>query len=77
MVSEYPEPGSAQYSDIYNYPLNYDPKYEVSTVQAATVQRTVDDNWVEAAQAGASALGGAGVALGGRWLYRRRHVRAA
>lgn len=45
-------------------------------VQAATGQRTSDDNAAEALQASASALGGAAVAFGGMWLYRRRHVLA-
>ena len=58
-----------------NYP-NYDPKYEVAPVQAATGQSTSDDNAAEALQASASALGGAAVAFGGMWLYRRRHVLA-
>jgi hypothetical protein len=58
-----------------NYP-NYDPKYEVTPVQAATGQSTSDDNAAEALQASASALGGAAVAFGGMWLYRRRHVLA-
>ncbi|MFC5263660.1 hypothetical protein ACFPJ1_16220 [Kribbella qitaiheensis] len=58
-----------------NYP-NYDPKYEVTPVQAATGQSASDDNAAEALQASASALGGAAVAFGGMWLYRRRHVLA-
>jgi hypothetical protein len=33
----------------------------------------VDDNVAEALQAGASALGGAGIALAALWAYRRRH----
>ena len=36
------------------------------------VQVPVDDTWTEAAQAGASALGGAAIAFGALWLYRRR-----
>ena len=36
-----------------------------------TVQ--VDDNVAEALQAGAAALGGAGIALAALWTYRRRH----
>jgi hypothetical protein len=35
-----------------------------------------DDTGVEVLQAGASALGGAGLAIGGMWLYRRRHAPA-
>lgn len=34
---------------------------------------TVDDNIGEALQAGASAIGGAGIALAAVWAYRRRH----
>jgi hypothetical protein len=37
----------------------------------------VDDNVAEALQASATALGGAGLALGGVWLYRRRHPLAS
>ncbi|MEV0797165.1 hypothetical protein AB0I34_05730 [Kribbella sp. NPDC050281] len=33
----------------------------------------VDDNLDEARQAGASAIGGAGIALAALWAYRRRH----
>jgi hypothetical protein len=55
-----------------NYP-EYDPRYEVPSAQAATGLSMSDDTLTEALQAGASALGGAGVALGGLWLYRRRH----
>jgi len=67
--------GSETKTPEYNYP-NYDPKYEVAPVKAAMVQSSSDDNGVEALQAGASALGGAGIAFGGMWLYRRRHVLA-
>lgn len=34
-----------------------------------------NDGGAEARQAGASALGGAGLAFAGMWLYRRRHAR--
>jgi len=33
-----------------------------------------DESGSEGVQLGASALGGAGVAFGGMWLYRRRHL---
>jgi hypothetical protein len=33
----------------------------------------VDDTVAEALQAGASAIGGAGIALAALWTYRRRH----
>ncbi|TCC44905.1 hypothetical protein E0H75_30730 [Kribbella capetownensis] len=39
-----------------------------------TVEIAVDDTTSEAVQAGASALGGAGIALGAVLLYRRRQV---
>jgi hypothetical protein len=68
-------PGSETKSPEYNYP-SYDPKYEMAPVKAATGQSLSDDNGVEALRAGASALGGAGVAFGSMWLYRRRHALA-
>ena len=64
-----PEPTTTE----YNYP-NYDPKYEVRPAQVASVTRASDDNGVEVLEAGASALGGAAVAMGAMWFYRRRHV---
>lgn len=54
-----------------NYP-NYDPKYEVR--QGTTVSS--DDNGIEVLQASASALGGAAIAFGAMWLYRRRQAPA-
>ena len=68
-------PGSGLDSPEYNYP-NYDPQYEVAPAAAATIHSASDDSGFEALQVGASALGGAGVAFGGMWLYRRRHVPA-
>jgi hypothetical protein len=59
----------------YNYP-NYDRQYEVPHAETATLGSGSDDNGVEVLQAGASALGGAAIALGGMWLYRRRHLPA-
>lgn len=56
-----------------NYP-NYDPRYEVPPAPAPTISR--DDNGVEVLQASASALGGAAIASGAMWLYRRRHAPA-
>lgn len=38
------------------------------------VEIPVDDVWAEAAQAGASALGGAGIAFAGLFVYRRRQL---
>jgi len=47
----------------------------VGTTEAAPVRVMVpiDDGTTEALQAGAAALGGAGLAFGSLWLYRRRH----
>ncbi|WP_432942146.1 hypothetical protein ACQPXM_35005 [Kribbella sp. CA-253562] len=42
--------------------------------QPVTVEVPVDDGVSEAVQAGASALGGAGIACTALWLYRRRPV---
>jgi hypothetical protein len=41
----------------------------------ATIEVPVDDITSEALQAGASALGGASIALGAVWIYRRRQPR--
>ncbi|TCC42902.1 hypothetical protein E0H75_38495 [Kribbella capetownensis] len=68
-------PGSDTTGPEYNYP-NYDPAYEVPAVKTVSAQSLSDDNGVEALQAGVSALGGAAVAFGGMWLYRRRHALA-
>lgn len=48
----------------------------VAPVEAALGQSPSDGNGAEALQAGASALGGAALAFGGLWLYRRRHAPA-
>ena len=67
-------PGASAERPEYNYP-NYDPKYEVVPVEAAAVSHSrSDDNGVEALQSGASALGGAAIAFGCVWLYRRRQL---
>ena len=68
-------PGSETKSLEYNYP-NYDPKYEVAPVEAAMAQSPSNDDRFEGLRLGASALGGAGVAFSGMWLYRRRQVLA-
>jgi hypothetical protein len=39
---------------------------------AMTIEVPVDDTTAEGLQAGASALGGASIALGAVWIYRRR-----
>lgn len=69
-------PGSETTGPEYNYP-NYDPAYEVPAVKTVAAQSLSDDNGAEVLQAGASALGGAAVAFGGMWLYRRRHALAS
>jgi hypothetical protein len=79
-VYEWPDegtsyPGSEAGSPEYKYP-NYDTKYELASPKAPTGRSLSDDNGVEALQAGASALGGAGLAFGGMWLYRRRQALA-
>lgn len=66
-------PGYETKSPEYNYP-NYDPRYEVPRVEAATISSAPDHNGVELVQAGASAVGGVVTALGAMWLYRRRHM---
>jgi hypothetical protein len=68
--------GTAEYDHPYNY-SNYDPAYAVPAVRAATPQPTIDHDRPQVLQAGASALGGAGVAAGAMWLHRRRGARAA
>jgi len=56
------------------YP-EYDPRYEVPEVEHPAVPGGADDDAAEATRSSASALGGAALALGGMWLYRRsRHV---
>ncbi|TCO47212.1 hypothetical protein EV646_106452 [Kribbella antiqua] len=68
-------PGSGTATPEYNYP-NYDPKYEVARVApapSASVASSSDDTAATVLQAGASALGGAGVAFGAMWLFRRHH----
>ncbi|MGW6281242.1 hypothetical protein [Kribbella sp. NPDC055071] len=68
-------PGFATTSPEYNYP-NYDPAYEVVTNQAPAEQSSSQDDDSEAPRLGAAALGGAGVAFGSLWLYRRRQLPA-
>jgi hypothetical protein len=71
--SGYPSSGAS--SPEYNYP-NYDPTREVARVapvKAASVASPSDDTVATVLQSGASALGGAGVAFGAMWLFRRHH----
>ena len=56
-----------------NYP-DFDPPDQVSPVESTgTIAASSHDTGPEVVQAGASALGGAGVACGVMWLYRRRN----
>ena len=60
----------------YNYP---EYKLDASALPTDPTGPTVasgDATGVEVLQVGASALGGAGLAIGGMWLYRRRHAPA-
>jgi hypothetical protein len=68
-----PEPGSGYRAPEYNYP-----EYELDMPAAPIdrVQVPVDDTGAEVLQAAASGLGGAAVAFGALWLYRRRHATA-
>ncbi len=72
-ASKRPDQGSGHPSGWWvGYP-GTEAKNSVATPRSATDHSAWDDIGAEALQAGASALGGAGVALGGMWLYRRRH----
>ncbi|WP_432877231.1 hypothetical protein ACQPYH_28310 [Kribbella sp. CA-245084] len=76
LAEPHPDPGL---ETIYNHPYNY-PEYRFDTPVTQTTPNTTssqvrgDNNRVEFLQVGASALGGAGLALGGLWLYRRHHA---
>ncbi len=59
-----------------NYPT-FDPRSEVSRPSTTNTVASADATAVEALQAGAAALGGAGIAFGGMWLYRRRQTHIA
>ena len=70
-----PEPNYPE----YNYP---EYKLDVPTLPTDPTDPTGppaasgDATGVDVLRAGASAIGGAGLALGGTWLYRRRHAPA-
>jgi hypothetical protein len=68
-------PGSGATSPDYNY-SNYDPAYKVPAVPTTTAQNASRGHDFEGLRLGASALGGAGVAFGSLWLYRRRQLAA-
>jgi hypothetical protein len=69
------DPGSGYTTPQCEYPDH--PVCEMvpgpTSVEAALDQSPSDGNGTEGLRAGASALGGAGLAFGGMWLYRRRH----
>jgi hypothetical protein len=74
---EIAQPGSVAPHDppawTHNHPQD---RTDILGITAAAPERvvvSVDDGTAEALQASASALGGAGVAFGSLWLYRRRH----
>ena len=74
-VKEEPPPAAVVPGDPspQNYP-EFDSPYPVSPVESSgTVAASSDDTRPEVVRAGASALGGAGVACGVMWLYRRRN----
>jgi hypothetical protein len=65
-------PGSETKSPEYTYPY-YEGQYEVPR-EVAVAQSPSNGRPFEGAQLGASAVGGAAVAFGAMWLYRRRHA---
>ena len=64
--------GSAQASARVIYPED-DYRENVVVVHEQGPITKVDDALAESLQAGASAIGGAGIALSALWVYRRRH----
>jgi hypothetical protein len=56
----------------YNYPA-YDVNPVLAPEEKIRVMVPADDTTAEALQAGAAALGGAGLAFGTLWFYRRRY----
>jgi uncharacterized membrane-anchored protein len=66
--------GAAQASARVIYPEDdYHAPVVVVPVPGPGTTTEVDDALAEGLQAGASAIGGAGVALSALWIYRRRH----
>jgi hypothetical protein len=66
--------GSAQASARVIYPEDaYRESVVVVPVPGPPTVTEVDDALAEGLQAGASAIGGAGIALSALWVYRRRH----
>ena len=73
-----PEPGSG-YTTTPDCHWAYHPACQETPVPMAPVEAALDpglsdDNGAETMQTGASALGGAGIALGAVWIYRRRQT---
>jgi hypothetical protein len=64
--------GSVQASARQIYPEDGYPE-NVVVVPGPEKRVNVDDGLAESLQAGASAIGGAGIALSALWVYRRRH----
>lgn len=56
----------------HNYPQDRTDIVGITEAPTVRVMIPVDDGTTEALQAGAAALGGAGLAFGSLWLYRRR-----
>lgn len=75
---DWPDEGSGYPDSANRVPEYDDPAAKVPPlppVQAAT-ETPSNDGGFEGLRLGASAAGGAGVAFGGMWLYRRRHPQA-
>jgi hypothetical protein len=73
-----PEPGSGYTTtpDCHwaYHPACHETPAPVPPVEAALDPGSSHDNGAETMQTGASALGGAGIALGAVWIYRRRQA---
>jgi hypothetical protein len=74
-VKEEPPPAAVAPGDPGppSYPAYDSPAQQSSAQSSGTVAASSYQTGPEIVQAGASALGGAGVACGVMWLYRRRH----
>jgi hypothetical protein len=72
-----PQP-SSNVTPLCNYPNHpacvVEPAADSGNLTPA--QSPPEDNATGVLRVGASSLGGAGLALGGLWLYRRRHLSA-
>jgi hypothetical protein len=72
--SDWPDEGSGYpSSEATHCTYPEDPACNVPPLKAIAAASTSRYSGLEGAQLGASALGGAGVALGGIWLYHRRY----